>query len=203
MDSIRIAAIVALVTIAALAIWNHDRKVNERSAERIKKLRAKIDSTGFENMDTDDLKAFSAATKFKPEYDAERARCDHEIARRETESAKGKIVTFEMPKPEPEPQTGKGYAPANPNARLNRDALDTTPDKVRKAQRKAGLRCPKCGSANVTLLNNTKSSLSAGKAVVGDLVAGAPGMVVGAAMGKRGKREYLCNNCGNRYSVKN
>ena len=36
----------------------------------------------------------------------------------------------------------KGYAPAHPNAELNRAALDTTPEKVKKAQRKAGLRCP-------------------------------------------------------------
>lgn len=99
--------------------------------------------------------------------------------------------------------SAKGYAPANPNARLNRAALDTTPDKVKKAQRKAGLRCPKCGSTNVTLLNNTAKSTSAGKAFIGAEAFGLEGMVVGAAMGKKGKREYLCNNCGKRYSVKN
>ena len=84
-----------------------------------------------------------------------------------------------------------------------KDLVDRTPDKVKKAQRKAGVRCPKCGSTDITLLNNTKSSLSAGKAIVGDVVAGVPGMAVGAIMGKKGKREYLCNHCGKRYSVRN
>lgn len=84
-----------------------------------------------------------------------------------------------------------------------KDLVDRTPDKVKKAQRKAGVRCPKCGSTDIILLNNTKSSLSAGKAIVGDVVAGVPGMAVGAIMGKKGKREYLCNHCGKRYSVRN
>lgn len=97
----------------------------------------------------------------------------------------------------------KGYAPANPNATLNRAALDTTPEKVKKAQRKAGLRCPKCGSTDVTLLNNTSKSTSAGKALIGAETFGLEGMVVGAAMGRKGKREYLCNHCGKRYSVRN
>lgn len=106
-------------------------------------------------------------------------------------------------KPEEKPFYEKGYAPANPSARLNRAALDTTPDKVKKAQRKAGLRCPKCGSTDVVLLNNTAKSTSAGKAFIGAEAFGLEGMVVGAAMGKKGKREYLCNHCGKRYSVKN
>lgn len=102
------------------------------------------------------------------------------------------------------PETAKnGYAPANPNATLNRAALDTTPDKVKKAQRKAGLRCPKCGSTDVTFLNNTSKSTSAGKALVGAEVFGLEGMVVGAVIGKKGKREYLCSHCGKRYSVRN
>ena len=85
----------------------------------------------------------------------------------------------------------------------SQEALDTTPDKVKKAQRKAGLRCPKCDSTDVTLLNNTSKSTSAGKALIGAETFGLEGMVVGAAMGKKGKREYLCNHCGKRYSVRN
>lgn len=102
------------------------------------------------------------------------------------------------------PETAeKGYAPAHPNATLNRAALDTTPEKVKKAQCKAGLRCPKCGSTDVTFLNNTSKSTSAGKALLGAEAFGLEGMVVGAAMGRKGKREYLCNHCGKRYSVRN
>lgn len=90
-----------------------------------------------------------------------------------------------------------------PVAAPSQEALDTTPDKVKKAQRKAGLRCPKCGSTDVTFLNNTSKSTSAGKALVGAELFRLEGMVVGAAMGKKGKREYLCNHCGKRYSVRN
>lgn len=90
-----------------------------------------------------------------------------------------------------------------PIAATSKEALDETPEKVKKAQRKAGLRCPKCGSTDVTFLNNTSKSTSAGKALIGAETFGLEGMVVGAAMGKKGKREYLCNHCGKRYSVRN
>lgn len=90
-----------------------------------------------------------------------------------------------------------------PVAATIQEPLDTTPEKVKKAQRKAGLRCPKCGSTDVTFLNNTAKSTSAGKALIGAELFRLEGMVVGAAMGRKGKREYLCNHCGKRYSVRN
>lgn len=123
---------------------------------------------------------------------------------RNTEWGRRELYGGKKPAAAAKPETAeKGYAPANPNATLNRAALDTTPDKVKKAQRKAGLRCPKCGSTDVTLLNNTSKSTSAGKALIGAEAFGLEGMVVGAAMGRKGKREYLCNHCGKRYSVRN
>ncbi len=122
---------------------------------------------------------------------------------RNTEWGRRELKSEKKPTAAAKPDSGKGYAPANPNAELNRAALDTTPDKVKKAQRKAGLRCPKCGSTDVTFLNNTSKSTSAGKALIGAETFGLEGMVVGAAMGRNGKREYLCNHCGKRYSVRN
>lgn len=123
---------------------------------------------------------------------------------RNTEWGRRELYGGKKPAAAAKPETAeKGYAPANPNATLNRAALDTTPDKVKKAQRKAGLRCPKCGSTDVTFLNNTSKSTSAGKALIGAEVFGPEGMVVGAVMGRKGKREYLCNHCGKRYSVRN
>lgn len=123
---------------------------------------------------------------------------------RNTEWGRRELYGGKKPAAAAKPETAeKGYAPANPNATLNRAALDTTPEKVKKAQRKAGLRCPKCGSTDVTLLNNTSKSTSAGKALIGAETFGLEGMVVGAAMGRKGKREYLCNHCGKRYSVRN
>lgn len=121
-----------------------------------------------------------------------------EWGRRELQGNKKKPTAAKNPE-----TAEKGYAPAHPNAELNRAALDTTPDKVKKAQRKAGLRCPKCDSTDVTFLNNTSKSTSAGKALVGAEVFGLEGMVVGAVIGKKGKRKYLCNHCGKRYSVRN
>lgn len=123
---------------------------------------------------------------------------------RNTEWGRRELYGGKKPAAAAKPETAeKGYAPANPNATLNRAVLDTTPEKVKKAQRKAGLRCPKCGSTDVTLLNNTSKSTSAGKALIGAETFGLEGMVVGAAMGRKGKREYLCNHCGKRYSVRN
>lgn len=101
------------------------------------------------------------------------------------------------------PDSSKAGTAEKPIEAKSQEALDTTPEKVKKAQRKAGLRCPKCDSTDVTLLNNTSKSTSAGKALIGAETFGLEGMVVGAAMGKKGKREYLCNHCGKRYSVRN
>lgn len=115
-----------------------------------------------------------------------------EWGRRELQSDKKK------PTAAAKPETAE-----KPIAAQSQEALDTTPEKVKKAQRKAGLRCPKCDSTDVTLLNNTSKSTSAGKSLVGAEAFGLEGMVVGAAMGRKGKREYLCNHCGKRYSVRN
>lgn len=123
---------------------------------------------------------------------------------RNTEWGRRELYGGKKPAAAAKPETAeKGYAPANPNATFNRAALDTTPEKVKKAQRKAGLRCPKCGSTDVTFLNSTSKSTSAGKALIGAETFGLEGMVVGAVMGRKGKREYLCNHCGKRYSVRN
>lgn len=74
--------------------------------------------------------------------------------------------------------------------------------RARQAQRKkkaAGLICPKCGSENVVAVGNTGKDLSAGKALAGAVIAGAAGAVVGASMGTKGKTEWVCRDCGNRY----
>ena len=115
-----------------------------------------------------------------------------EWGRRELQSDKKKSTTAAKP------ETAE-----KPVAAQSQEEIDTTPEKVKKAQRKAGLRCPKCGSTDVTFLNNTSKSTSAGKALIGAELFRLEGMVVGAAMGRKGKREYLCNHCGKRYSVRN
>ena len=58
---------------------------------------------------------------------------------------------------------------------------------------------------NLTLIDDIGSNTKAGKQFI--TLEGkkgiTKGMVVGAAMGRKGKREYLCNHCGKRYSVRN
>ena len=158
---------------------------------------------GVTKMVDDDLKRLNEMTNQanRPQVDKEiyaiHSACSEELFKRRCGSSESQRQAIAKP------ENNKGYAPANPNATLNRAALDTTPDKVKEAQRKAGLRCPKCDSTDVTLLNNTSKSISAGKALIGAETFGLEGMVVGAAMGKKGKREYLCNHCGKRYSVRN
>lgn len=115
-----------------------------------------------------------------------------EWGRRELQSDKKKPTAATKPE-----------AAEKPTAAPSQEALDPTPEKVKKAQRKAGLRCPKCDSTDVTFLNNTSKSTSAGKALIGAELFRLEGMVVGAAMGRKGKRKYLCNHCGKRYSVRN
>lgn len=75
--------------------------------------------------------------------------------------------------------------------------------RARQAQRKkraAGLVCPKCGSENVVAVGNTGKDLSAGKALAGAMIAGTAGAVIGASMGTKGKTEWVCRDCGKRYT---
>lgn len=122
---------------------------------------------------------------------------------RNTEWGRRELYGGKKPTAAAKPDSSKAGTAEKPIEAKSQEALDTTPDKVKKAQRKAGLRCPKCDSTDVTLLNNTSKSTSAGKALIGAETFGLEGMVVGAAMGRKGKREYLCNHCGKRYSVRN
>lgn len=64
------------------------------------------------------------------------------------------------------------------------------------------IKCPKCKKTNFTMLDNTKKSMSAGKAVVGGVLFGPLGAGAGAIMGKKGKYDLLCNECGHRWEAK-
>lgn len=86
--------------------------------------------------------------------------------------------------------------------RLEERSVERAMDKRGKALRKAGLKCPRCGSEDVALVGDTGRPLSAGKAIVGGAVAGPAGAAVGAMLGKRGHREYVCRTCGHRYRAR-
>ncbi len=65
-----------------------------------------------------------------------------------------------------------------------------------------GPKCPRCGCIDSQVLGSNGKPLSAGKAVVGHMVAGPAGMFVGAAMGKRGKYEVFRLKCRKRFRFK-
>ena len=64
------------------------------------------------------------------------------------------------------------------------------------------IKCPKCGSQNFTLLEDTKKSLSLGKGIVGGVLLGPVGAVGGAILGKKGKFDLICNDCKYRWTQK-
>lgn len=64
------------------------------------------------------------------------------------------------------------------------------------------LKCPKCWSHNIEVMNDGKKSLSAGKALIGGSLFGPAGLVVGGMMGSKGKYELLCRRCGHRWKSK-
>ena len=69
-----------------------------------------------------------------------------------------------------------------------------------KKEDRQRLRCPKCKSANLQHAGNDKKSFSVGKAVGGAVLTGGIGTLAGFA-GKKGKKEnFVCMNCGKRFT---
>lgn len=64
------------------------------------------------------------------------------------------------------------------------------------------MKCPKCKNTNIEVLGSGKKSLSAGKAAVGGLLFNVPGLLIGGMMGKKGKYEVFCKECGYRWKTK-
>ncbi len=69
------------------------------------------------------------------------------------------------------------------------------------------IRCPKCKSKNFMLLEDTKKPFSLGKGLVGGALLaplgfGALGAAGGAIMGKKGKFDLVCKDCGHRWKQK-
>ena len=65
----------------------------------------------------------------------------------------------------------------------------------------AKLKCPKCKSINIGVMGEGKRKFSAGKAVGGALLTGGVGLLAGF-IGKKGKYDCYCGDCGERFQAK-
>lgn len=63
------------------------------------------------------------------------------------------------------------------------------------------VKCPKCKSTNINVMGNKRKAFSIGKAVGGAILTGGAGALVGF-VGKKGKYDCFCSDCGHRFRVK-
>ena len=61
--------------------------------------------------------------------------------------------------------------------------------------------CPKCHSVDVVLMGQDRKGFSVGKMVGGAILTGGIGAMAGF-IGKKGKYQFYCQNCGERFSHK-
>lgn len=66
----------------------------------------------------------------------------------------------------------------------------------------SNMKCPKCKSINVQLMGQNKKGFSIGKAVVGGLITPFGIGTMAGFLGKKGKYDVFCADCGNRFQVK-
>lgn len=66
---------------------------------------------------------------------------------------------------------------------------------------KQAIKCPKCKSTEVVFMQQDKKGFSVGKAVGGAVLTGGIGTLAGFA-GKKGKKQWHCNNCGRTFETK-
>lgn len=63
------------------------------------------------------------------------------------------------------------------------------------------IKCPKCKSTNIQFMQQGKKSFSVGKAVGGAVLTGGIGTLAGFA-GKKGKKQWFCQNCNSTFETK-
>lgn len=73
-------------------------------------------------------------------------------------------------------------------------------ERVRELKREHVPYCPKCKSTSIQYVEHRKK-LSIGRAVVGGVVAGAPGAVLGGLTSKKYKGNVKCLNCGHEWKI--
>ena len=75
--------------------------------------------------------------------------------------------------------------------------------KIQKQKKidKNAIKCPHCDSKNVQFMQQNKKGFSVGKAVGGAVLTGGIGTLAGFA-GKKGKKQWHCQECGNIFETK-
>lgn len=81
------------------------------------------------------------------------------------------------------------------------DAHNTKTFKQEQKAYKQAIKCPKCKSTEVVFMQQDKKGFSVGKAVGGAVLTGGIGTLAGFA-GKKGKKQWHCNNCGRTFETK-
>lgn len=66
---------------------------------------------------------------------------------------------------------------------------------------KNSIKCPHCSSKEVQFMQQNKKGFSVGKAVGGAVLTGGIGTLAGFA-GKKGKKQWHCQECGNIFETK-
>lgn len=94
---------------------------------------------------------------------------------------------------------------SKPTKKPNKEIITTQTDST-QTDKKAGLfssstHCPHCRSLNVSFMQNNKKGFSVGKAVGGAALTGGIGTLAGF-VGKKGKNQWHCQNCGKTFETK-
>ncbi|CMX03686.1 phage protein [Streptococcus pneumoniae] len=86
--------------------------------------------------------------------------------------------------------------------RANQEKKKQEKKQEKKREKKQNIiTCPNCKSKDVTFLQQDKKAFSVGKAVGGAVLTGGVGALAGFA-GKKGNKQWHCQNCGNFFETK-
>ena len=64
------------------------------------------------------------------------------------------------------------------------------------------MKCPRCRSHNIEVMGGGRKNVSIGKSLIGGALTGGAGFILGGLMGKKGKYEVFCKDCGHRWKMK-
>ena len=81
------------------------------------------------------------------------------------------------------------------------EAFRANQEKKKQEKKQNIITCPNCNSKDVSFLQQDKKAFSVGKAAAGAVLTGGVGALAGFA-GKKGNKQWHCQNCGNMFETK-